>query len=76
MDGFSGYNQIEILPVDQHKTTFIFPWGTFAYRKLPFGLKNIGAIFQCAMSYVFQSTEGVAGDRKVKVLKMLLLIEK
>ena len=38
MDGFSGYNQIEILPVDQHKTTFICPWGTFAYRKLPFGL--------------------------------------
>jgi hypothetical protein len=23
MDGFSGYNQIEILPTDQHKTTFI-----------------------------------------------------
>jgi hypothetical protein len=36
MDGFLGYNQIEILPVDQHKTTFIYPWGTFAYRKLPF----------------------------------------
>ena len=46
MDGFSGYNQIEILPVDQHKTTFIFPWGTFAYRKLQFGLKNAGATFQ------------------------------
>jgi hypothetical protein len=40
MDGFSGYNQINILPVDQHKTTFICPWGTFAYQKLPFGLKN------------------------------------
>ena len=46
MDGFFGYNQMEILPVDQHKTTFIFPWGTFAYRKLPFGLKNVGATFQ------------------------------
>jgi hypothetical protein len=45
MDGFSGYNQIEILPVDQHKTTFIFPWGTFSYRKLPFGIKNSGATF-------------------------------
>jgi hypothetical protein len=31
MDGFSGYNQIEILHADQHKTTFICPWGTFAY---------------------------------------------
>jgi hypothetical protein len=45
MDGFSGYNQIKILPVDQHKTTFIFPWGNLSYRKLPFGLKNVGATF-------------------------------
>ena len=45
MDGFSGYNQIEILPTDQHKTAFIFPCGTFAYCKLPFGLKNAGATF-------------------------------
>jgi hypothetical protein len=45
MDGFSGYNQIEILPIDQHKTALICPWGTFAYRKLPFGLKNAGATF-------------------------------
>ena len=36
MDGFSGYNQINILPADQPKTAFIFPWGTFAYCKLPF----------------------------------------
>ena len=26
IDGFFGYNQIEILPVYQHKTTFICPW--------------------------------------------------
>ena len=50
MDGFSGYNHIEILPTDQHKMALIFPWGTFAYRKLPFGLKNVGATFQRAMS--------------------------
>eukprot|EP00253_Pinus_taeda_P022688 PITA_22688 len=53
MDGFSGYNQINIAPADQHKTTFICPWGTFAYKKLPFGLKNVGATFQRAMSYAF-----------------------
>ena len=51
MDGFYSYNKIEILPTDQHKMTFIFPWGTFAYRKLPFGLKNAGATFQRAMSH-------------------------
>jgi hypothetical protein len=53
MDGFSGYNQINILPADQHKTSFIFPWGTFTYRKLPFSLNNVGATFQCVMSYAF-----------------------
>jgi hypothetical protein len=31
MDVFSNYNQINILPTDQHKTAFICPWGTFAY---------------------------------------------
>ena len=53
MDGFLGYNQIEILPVNQHKTTFICLWGTFSYKKLPFGLKNAGATFQHSMSYAF-----------------------
>ena len=45
MDGFTGYNQIEIMPTDQHKTKFIFPWGNFVYQKLPFVLKNVGATF-------------------------------
>jgi hypothetical protein len=58
MDGFSGYNQINIVPEDQHKTTFICPWGTFAYRKLPFGLKNVGATFSalCLMPSMISST--------------------
>jgi hypothetical protein len=59
MDGFSGYNQINILPMDQHKTAFIFPWGTFAYRKLPFGLKNVGVTFQRAMSYAFHDIKHI-----------------
>jgi hypothetical protein len=45
MDGFLGYNQIQIKLEDQHKMDFIFPWGTFVYRKMPFGLKNVGATF-------------------------------
>jgi hypothetical protein len=59
MDGFSGYNQINIVPEDQHKTAFICPWGTFAYRKLPFGLKNVGATFQRAMSYAFHDIKHI-----------------
>jgi hypothetical protein len=59
MDGFLGYNQIQIKPKDQHKTTFIFPWGTFAYRKMPFGLKNVGATFQRAMSFSFHDLKHI-----------------
>ena len=53
MDGFSRYNQIIIRHADQLKTVFNSPWGTFAYRVMPFGLKNTGATFQRAMSYFF-----------------------
>jgi hypothetical protein len=59
MDGFSGYNQINIALEDQHKTAFICPWGTFAYWKLPFGLKNAGATFQRAMSYAFHDIKNI-----------------
>jgi hypothetical protein len=59
MDGFSSYTQINILLADQHKTAFIFSWGTFAYRKLPFGLKNVGVNFQCTMSYAFHDIKHI-----------------
>ena len=59
MDVFSGYNQIEILPSDQHKMAFIFPWGTFSYNKLHFGLKNVVAMFHHAMSYVFHDIKHI-----------------
>ena len=59
MDGFSGYNQINILHVDQPKTTFICPWGTFAYCKLPFDLKKDGATFQQAMDYAFHDIQNI-----------------
>jgi hypothetical protein len=62
MDGFLGYNQIQIKPEDQHKTTFVCPWGTFTYRKMPFGLKNVGATFQRAMSFAFQDLKHVVED--------------
>jgi len=59
MDGFFGYNQINIHPQDQSKTAFICPWGTFAYRKLPFGLKNVGATFQREMNYAFHDIKNI-----------------
>ena len=53
MDGFSGYNQVAVLPKDQKKTAFTTPWGTFMYARMPFGLINAEATFQRAMDIAF-----------------------
>ena len=45
LDGYSGFFQIPIHPDDQEKTTFTCPYGTFAYRRMPFGLCNAPATF-------------------------------
>nr|GEZ38540.1 reverse transcriptase domain-containing protein [Tanacetum cinerariifolium] len=49
LDGFSGYFQIPIYPRDQERTTFTCPYGTFAYRRMPFGLCNAPGTFQRCM---------------------------
>jgi hypothetical protein len=54
LDGFSGYNQVLMSPPDQLKTTFRTLWGTYAYRKMPFGLINAGATFQREMDIAFR----------------------
>nr|GEW53578.1 reverse transcriptase domain-containing protein [Tanacetum cinerariifolium] len=53
LDGISGYFQIPIDPRDQEKTTFTCPYGTFAYRHMPFGLCNAPGTFQRFMLAIF-----------------------
>ncbi|KAL9375043.1 hypothetical protein Peur_018992 [Populus x canadensis] len=87
LDGYSGYNQIVINPEDQEKTTFTCPFGTYAYRRMPFGLCNAPATFQrCMMSIfsdyveriieVFMDDFTVYGDSFDKCLENLSLILK
>jgi hypothetical protein len=62
MDVFSGYNQIHIKPKNQHKTVFFFTWGTFAYRKITFNIKNTIATFQRAMTFLFHDLKNIIED--------------
>nr|GEX78753.1 reverse transcriptase domain-containing protein [Tanacetum cinerariifolium] len=53
LDGFFGYFQIPNDPRDQEKITFTCPYGTFAYRRMPFGLCNAPGTFQRFMLAIF-----------------------
>ena len=53
LNGYLGYNQIEIALEDQEKTIFTCPFGTFSYRMIPFGLCNAPTIFQRCILSIF-----------------------
>ena len=55
LDGYSGYFQIDITVDDQDKTTFTCPFGTYAYRRMPFGLCNAPTTFSHCMLSIFSN---------------------
>ena len=63
LDGYSGYFQIEIAVGDQEKTTFTCPFGTYVYKRMPFGLCNTPTTFQRCMLSIFSDM----GERIMEV---------
>ncbi|KAA3461052.1 RNA-directed DNA polymerase (Reverse transcriptase), Ribonuclease H-like protein [Gossypium australe] len=87
MDCFSGYNHMKMHPEDMEKTIFITLWGTFCYKVMPFGLKNVGATYQRATVTLFHDmmhkeikvyvddmiTKSRTEKKHIEVLKKLFL---
>ena len=66
-------------PNDQEKTSFVTEQGTYCYRVMYFGLKNIGATYQRLVNKMFQKQIGVSmevyiDDMLVKSVKAELHI--
>jgi hypothetical protein len=52
LDMFSGYHQIRVRKEDEEKTSFITPFGTFCFMRMPEGLKNAGCTFSRIIAIV------------------------
>ena len=75
MDAFSGYNQIRMAPEDEEKTAFITDRGTYCYKVMPFGLKNVEATYHRMVNKVFanqigRNMEAYIDDMMVKSMSM------
>ena len=53
-DGFLGYHQIKITSEGRRTTTFATEWGYFQYTVMPFGLRNVPAIFSLIVVATFK----------------------
>jgi hypothetical protein len=60
---------------DQLPTSFITPFGMYCYVTMPFGLRNVGATYQCCMQHIFgdhigRTVEAYVDDIVVRTRKV------
>lgn len=60
LDAASGFWQIPLSPESSKLTTFITPFGRYAFKRLPFGITSAPEIFQRKMAETLNGLEGVA----------------
>ena len=70
MDGYSGYNQILMNPLDQEHTAFTTDRWLYCYKVMPFGLKNAWATYQRLVNSMF--AEQIGKNMEVYVDDMLV----
>ena len=73
LDGYFAYNQIIITSEDQEKTTFICPYGTFAFQRMPFSLCISGLVEDIMEIFMddFLVSKG-SFDHHLKILELVL----
>jgi hypothetical protein len=58
LDCFSGYHQCWMAKEDEEKTSFVTPFGTFCFVRMPEGLKNVSPTFTRMTGEVFKPQIG------------------
>ncbi|GJY81299.1 reverse transcriptase domain-containing protein [Tanacetum coccineum] len=53
LDAYKGYHQIKMAKEDKEKNAFITSQGIFCYSKMPFSLRNAGAMYQRLVDKAF-----------------------
>jgi hypothetical protein len=59
LDMFSGYHQIRLRREDEEKMSFITPFGTFCFVRMPEGLKNAGCTFSRMIEIVLAYVDDI-----------------
>jgi hypothetical protein len=80
LDAYSGYHQIPLYQLDQIKTSFITPYGSYCYITMPFGLKNAGATYQrtiqrCLQGQIGRNVHAYVDDVVVKTKQSGTLLD-